>query len=175
MAGFIHGKLDIKLLILFIASRLAGPVDLSTFTELCLCDDGVDYFQLAQCLAELVDSGHLSLADDLYAITEKGRRNLFDSESSLSPVIRARCVQRLAPLNKVLRQKAQVQAQVEPLSSGGWIVRLTLSDEHDTLFSLELLSPAEETGVQIAQHFQSHPEAIYNGVLGVLLSEGSAL
>ena len=73
MAGFIHGKLDIKLLILFLASRLAAPVNQPTLTELCLCDDGVNYFQLAQCLAELVASGHLSLEGDLYAITDKGR------------------------------------------------------------------------------------------------------
>ena len=172
MAGFIHGKLDIKLLILFLASRLAAPVNQPTLTELCLCDDGVNYFQLAQCLAELVASGHLSLEGDLYAITDKGRRNLAASESSLSPVIRARCAQRLAPLNSILRQEAQVLAQVVPHPAGGYLVRLSLSDERDTLLSLELLAPSEETGQQIAEHFRAHPESVYNGVLGTLLPRG---
>ena len=45
MAGFIHNKLDIKLLVLYLVSRLAGPVDFPTLTDLALCDDGVDYFQ----------------------------------------------------------------------------------------------------------------------------------
>ena len=33
--GFIHEKLDIKLLILFILSRLPAPVDRGTLDELC--------------------------------------------------------------------------------------------------------------------------------------------
>ena len=41
MAGFIHGKLDIKLLVLYLTSRLAGPVDFATLTDLAMCDDGV--------------------------------------------------------------------------------------------------------------------------------------
>ena len=45
--GFIHEKLDIKLLILFILSRLPAPVDRGTLDELCQqCDDGVGYFEM---------------------------------------------------------------------------------------------------------------------------------
>jgi len=50
--GFIHEKLDIKLLILFILSRLPAPVDRGTLDELCQqCDDGVGYFDYSDCLA----------------------------------------------------------------------------------------------------------------------------
>ena len=42
--GFIHDKLDIKFLILYITSRLAGPVDFTTLAELSFCDEGVSYF-----------------------------------------------------------------------------------------------------------------------------------
>ena len=60
MAGFIHGKLDIKLLVLYLTSRLAGPVDFATLTDLAMCDDGVDYFVYAEAVSELVDSGHIT-------------------------------------------------------------------------------------------------------------------
>jgi hypothetical protein len=40
-----------------------------------MCYDGVDYFDYATAVAELVDSGHLALEDGLYSTTEKGRRN----------------------------------------------------------------------------------------------------
>ena len=39
--GFIHDKLDIKFLILYITARLAGPVDFTTLAELSFCDEGV--------------------------------------------------------------------------------------------------------------------------------------
>ena len=42
--GFIHEKLDIKILILFILRRLPGVVDRETLGELCQCDNGIGYF-----------------------------------------------------------------------------------------------------------------------------------
>ena len=116
MAGFIHGKLDIKLLVLYLTSRLAGPVDFATLTDLAMCDDGVDYFVYAEAVSELVDSGHITQDGQNYVITDKGRRNIAAGESSLSPVIRTRCDQRLAPLNNAIQRQAQVRSQVSAQS-----------------------------------------------------------
>ena len=41
MAGFIHDKLDIKLLVLYILDRAAAPIDFATLTDLSMCDGGV--------------------------------------------------------------------------------------------------------------------------------------
>lgn len=171
MAGFIHSKLDIKLLILYLVSRFAGPVDFSTLTDLAMCDDGVDYFQYAEAVSELVSSGHLELDDDMYAITDKGRRNISAGESSLSPVIRKRCDQRLIPLNNAIQRKAQVQALLEDGKDGGCTVRLKLADKDAPIFELSLWAPSPEAGHQITDKFRAHPERIYNGILGVLLSD----
>ena len=61
--GFIHDKLDMKLLILYFMCRVAAPVDFATVTGLTVCDDGIDYFDFAEALSELVDTGHLTLED----------------------------------------------------------------------------------------------------------------
>ena len=73
--GFIHDKLDIKFLILYLMARVAGPVDFTTLADLTFCDDGVEYFDFAESVAELVSTGHLAVEGDLYTITDKGRRN----------------------------------------------------------------------------------------------------
>ena len=59
--GFIHDKLEIKFLILYIAARLIEPVPFDTLLDLTLCDDAIDYFDFSECLADLVKTEHLSL------------------------------------------------------------------------------------------------------------------
>ena len=168
--GFIHDKLDIKLLVLYIMDRVAAPIDFATLTDLSMCDSGMDYFQFAEAAAELADSGHLDRQGDIYFITEKGRRACAAGESSLSPVVRRRCDQRMAPLNQALKRKAQVRAEVQKQPQG-FDVRLAMDDDQGSLFSLTLLAPSEEEGQRIAQQFLQHPDRIYNGILGVLLAE----
>ena len=166
--GFIHDKLDIKLLVLYIMDRVAAPIDFATLTDLALCDSGVDYFQFAEAVAELLESVHLTQDGEFYAVTDKGRRTCAAGESSLSPVIRRRCDQRLAPLNQALKRKAQVRAELRP-QSGGYDVCLMMDDDQGSLFSLTLLAPSQEDGQRIADQFLQHPDRIYNGILGVLL------
>ncbi len=171
MAGFIHDKLDIKLLVLYLMDRAAAPIDFATLTDLALCDQGVDYFQYAEAVSELTDSGHLDQRGELYAITDKGRRACAAGESSLSPVVRRRCDRRLGPLNQALKRRAQVRAGVEEVSQG-FQVRLSMDDDQGSLFSLTLLAPTREDAQHIADGFQEHPDRVYNGLLGVLLSGG---
>ena len=168
--GFIHDKLDIKLLILYIMDRVAAPIDFATLTDLALCDSGVDYFQFAEASAELLESGHLTQDREFYAVTGKGRRACAAGESSLSPVVRRRCDQRLAPLNQALKRKAQVRSELRPRSDG-CDVCLMMDDDQGSLFSLTLLAPSREDGQRIADQFLRHPDRIYNGILGVLLAD----
>ena len=169
MAGFIHDKLDIKLLVLYIMDRVAAPIDFATLTDLSMCDSGVDYFQFAEAVSELTDSGHLDQQGELYAVTGKGRWACSAGASSLSPVIRQRCDRRLGPLNETLKRKAQVRAEVreQPL---GFDVGRSMDDDQGGLFSLTLLAPTREDAQRIADGFLDHPDRVYNGLLGVLLT-----
>ena len=89
--GFIHDKLDIKMLVLYLLDRAAGPISPDLLTELSLRHNGVEYFDLIEATAELVTSGHLRLDRDGYSITEKGRDNSAACESSLAYSVRSRC------------------------------------------------------------------------------------
>ena len=113
--GFIQDKLEIKFLLLYIASRLIEPVPFEAMQELAMIDDGVDFFDFSECMNDLVTSGHLTLSEDgLYAITEKGLRNGQICESSLPYSVRLAADKNITVFNQKLRRRAQIRCEITP-------------------------------------------------------------
>ena len=169
--GFIHDKLDIKFLILYLMARVAAPVDFTTLAELSFCDNGVTYFDFAEALSELVNTGHLTLSDDRYAITDKGRRNGSVCEDNLPFSVRQRCDRNLAKLNALLRRDAQVRTEVIPRQDGSFTVRMILDDDKGNLMTLDILAVTEDQADSLAKRFRAQPEKLYLEVLHALLEE----
>ena len=70
--AFIQDKLEIKFLILYIVSRLTEPVDGADLQDMTMCDEGIDYFDYAECLGDLVKTEHLRVTEDgQYVITKQ--------------------------------------------------------------------------------------------------------
>ena len=171
LTGFIREKLDIKFLVLYLMARVAAPVNFITLTDLTFCDDGFTYFDFVEAVSELVDTGHLSLEEDRYAITEKGRRNGAACESSLPFSVRRRCDRNLARVNSILRRSAQVRTEQTLLPDGSVTLRLILDDDKGNLMTLDLLTVSQEQAGTLAGRFQAQPERLYQGILQALLEE----
>ena len=116
--GYIHDKLDLKMLELYLLARAAGPIGPDTLAELTMRHEGVEYFDFAEATAELVKSGHLSVENERYVITEKGKLNSAACESSLPYSVRRRCDEDLAPINAALRREAQVRGEKRSNADG---------------------------------------------------------
>lgn len=171
--GFIHDKLDIKFLVLYIAARVEAPIDFATLTDLSLCDEGVDYFLFSQAVSELVQSEHLLFERDRYTITEKGRKNGAICEESLPFSVRQKCDQNLAKLNARLRYEAQIRTEIEPRETQGYYVRFIMDDHQDNLMTLCLYSPTLEQAEQMAEQYKKSPEQIYRTILSSLSPTGN--
>ena len=171
MPGFIHDKLEIKFLILYITARVIEPIPFDTVWDLAMCDEGVDYFDFAECLSDLVRTEHLTLsADGLYAITDKGLRNSRICESSLPYSVRLRCDKNLAACNRHLRRKSQVKASTEKRPNGTYTVRLELSDDMGSVMDLRLAIPREDMAAMLTERFQKSPERLYGEIMRALMS-----
>jgi hypothetical protein len=126
--GFIHDKLEIKFLILYIAARVIEPIPFETILDLTMCDDAIDYFDFSECLADLVRTEHLTLSQEgQYAITEKGLRNSRICETSLPYSVRLRCDRNLSACNRKLRRKSQVRASSTRQKAQWDLQRLSLA------------------------------------------------
>lgn len=167
--GYIRDKLDVKVLVLYLTSRAAAPIDFPALTDLSMCDEGVDYFMFSEAVSDLVESGHLSVENDRYFITEKGRKICSICEEDLPLSVRQKCDRNLALLNARLRQEAQVRTEIFARDeNNGFSVRLILDDNDGNLMTVELYSPTEEQAQKLANSFRNCPERIYRSLVSSL-------
>lgn len=171
--GFIQDDLDLKLLVLYIMDRAAGPITFLQLFELALCDAGVDYFSLAQAVDHMVATGQLTKEEDRYAITEKGRRNSQICEGGLPRSVRRHCDDNLIQVNAALRRESQVLARIMDREDGTATLCLSLEDDSSPLLHLALLSPGREQAERWAEAFQSDPSALYMNVIKLLDKEAA--
>ena len=170
--AFIQDKLEIKFLILYIVSRLSEPVNGAELQDMTMCDDGIDYFDYAECLNDLVKTEHLHVTEDgKYAITEKGRRNSGICESSLPYSVRQRSDRSAAEWNKAALRRQQVQSHVTQRENGTYTVVLRLRDDVDSLMELELMVAGKDDAEALAERFQREPEKVYSQIVASLRGE----
>ena len=165
--GFIHEKLDIKILILFILSRLPGEVPPEVLGELCQCDDGIGYFDYSDCLAELVETEHITETETGYTITEKGKRNAAAVETSLPYSVRSKALKLIAPVEEAMRRAAMITAKHE-VKDGACMVKLAMSDGVGEIINLSFLCAGEEQAKKIEKNFRRSAEKYYHKVVELM-------
>ncbi|MCQ2452956.1 MAG: DUF4364 family protein [Oscillospiraceae bacterium] len=167
--GFIREKIDIKILILYILARCNTPTDFDTLADLTLCDDGISYFDFAECLDELVSSGHILIENGCYSITEKGLTNGKITESSVPFTIRRKTSDSVADYNAAEARKTRVLASITPALKGGYSVEMSLSDGIADVITLSMYADNEEQARVLRDGFRANAEKAYNAFLNELL------
>lgn len=169
--GFIRDKIDIKILILFVLRRLPESVDLPTLAELVICDDGIGYFDFAECVSELIDTGHIYYSDEKYSITEKGRRNGEITESSLPYSVRIKAEKNANIQSQHQKRNALINTSHEYKNRIGYTVNLALSDGISNVISMDLTVGSEAQAIYIENKFRKNAENIYSTILEILTNE----
>ena len=172
--GFIHEKLDIKILILFILRRLPGAVEPETLLELSQCDSGIGYFDYSDCLSELVETGHLKTDEKgRYSITEKGRQQGADVEDSLAvPVVQKVSVS-IAEKQIQLRRDGFITTSVSQDDDGFWIATLNYRDDGMPMMRLSLMAPNEELAGRMAANLKKQADLLYKTNLDLAIESSS--
>ena len=172
--GFITDKLEIKLLILYIASRLVGPAPFEVMQDLSMCDEGVDYFDFSECLADLIRTEHLTIdSENHYTITEKGRMNCAACETMLPYSVRMQVEKNIVSHNEQIKRRNLVGAHIEQRTKGGYTVTLSLSDELDQLLKMELMVTREDMAKELQRKFKANAEVLYSKILSLFYDDHS--
>ena len=170
--GFIHDMMDVKVLILFVASRSNYPTTTQEIYELCYQDDCLSYFDVCTAVPEMVASGHLECTEeDRYCITQKGRQTAELTEDSIAFTVKQRAENAVARFNRQLRRSSFVKSQIMPRDNGDYSVVIGLDDEMGNLMTLELVAPDQRQAVRMSRMLEKKAEIIYNLTMAELMEE----
>jgi len=170
--GFIHDMMDVKVLILFVMSRVNYPVTVQQIYELCYQDECLSYFDVCTAVPEMVNSKHLRpLEDDCYEITEKGKADGSLTQDSIAFSVRQRAENAVARFNRQIRRSSFVKTQIITRESGDFSVIMSLDDEISNLMTLELVAPNQRQAVRLSRLFEKKAEIIYNLTMAELLED----
>ena len=166
--GFIHDMLDVKVLILFVMSRVNYPVTIGEIYELCYQDECLSYFDVCTAVPEMVQSGHLKqLENDCYGITDKGKADGSLTEDSIAFTVKQRAENAVAKFNRQIRRSSFVKTQIIPREGGDFSVVMALSN----LMTLELMAPNQRQAIRLSRLFEKKAEAVYHATMAQLLED----
>lgn len=170
--GFIHDMLDVKVLILYIMAQVMYPVDLQKIYELAYQDDCLSYFDVAEAVPQMVDSGHLErMEESRFAITEKGREACAVTQDTIAYPVLQRASAAVEAYNRAVRRSSFVKTTVTQREKGDFSVSLSLNDEVSDLLKMELMAPTQKHAYRLANAFSNNAEAIYRCIMDMLLVE----
>ena len=166
--GFIHDRIEIKVLVLFVMRRLPEPVTIEVLTELTMCDEGVSYFDVTDCIAMLVKTDHLKIENKKYSLTTKGRRNGEILEKNLPYSVRTKAEDATAIVRGAQSRNAMIKTSRVADDVGEYKVSLTLSDGIGDIISMDLFAANEQQATTLENGFRKNAEKIYNTVIEML-------
>lgn len=173
--GFIHDMMDVKVLILFVTSRVQYPVNCQQIYELCFQDDCLSYFDVCTAIPEMVTSGHLKQDGENYEITAKGREAGELTANSIAFSVRQRAENAVARFNRQIRRSSMVKSRVIDREPGDYAVVMELSDDAGELMKLELTAPDQRQANRLKRLFEDKAELVYNLVMTALLDDEDSL
>lgn len=169
--GFIHSMMDVKVLILYVMSRVLYPVNEQQIYELSYQDDCLSYFDVREAIPQMVASGHLMQEDGTYIITEKGRDAGEVVEDSLAYPVAQRALQAVERFNRAIKRNSLIRTEIIQRTDGDYSVVMGLDDDLSNLMTLELMAPTQQQARRLANAFQEKAEQLFQLVLKMLVDK----
>ena len=170
--GFIRDILDVKILILFVTSKVQYPVSLQKIYELCYQDDCLSYFDVSVAVPDMVESGHLKEVEKgLFEITAKGREHEEVTCDAIAYPVMQRAQAAVERFNREAHRRDLVRTQTIARKEGDFSVVMSLDDNRGNLMTLELEAPTRDQAAMLERSFHKRAETLFRLVMEHLLEE----
>ncbi|RPF47896.1 uncharacterized protein DUF4364 [Hydrogenoanaerobacterium saccharovorans] len=167
---------EIKILVCYLLHNISQKLTLSQINEALLKKGLVNYFELADAMSELLESGHIIICatnekdEECYELTELGVRTAQEFSDTLPLTVREKALH--SAQNLLARQKSAAEniVTVDKVKDG-YMVNLIISDIGSDLMNLSLFMPTENEADAVKRQFIRDPLLIYKGMLALLTGD----
>ncbi len=177
-------KNDIKIFILYLLKNLKYPLDFNTISDIVVQDEFVNYFDFAECFAELLDSGTIELIrigdgisgdddkkEEFYTITENGVIVVEQLQSNLLNMIKEKSLKSAMRLISFKQRGFEVRCDGAEREDGKYDLHCEVIENKERLLEVNLLVNDKQRYDQMVYNFNERPEVIYRGVISLLTGD----
>lgn len=181
MQAPLKDKNDIKIFILYLLKNLNYPLDFNTIGDIVVQDEFVNYFDFAECFAELLDCGNIEKlpadkgADgehkELYRITQNGITIAEQLQSALLNMIKEKSLKSAMRLLSFKSRGSDVSCSYTEREDGRFDLHCEVSEKDNKILELGLIIESKYQLDKMLYNFNERPEVVYRGIISLLTGD----
>lgn len=164
---------ELRILLCYLLSSTPPPVTREQLEEALLGEELVNYFVLAEGLAQLEKQQLVTRQGAEYRLTPKGETVAHTLAQDVPRSVRETAVRAVVRAQQYAAKRAAHRAEVTK-GEHGRQVRCTLVDETASLFNMELYMPDELSAEMVRAQFVQRGDEVYKLVLAALTQNKQA-
>ena len=169
---------EIKIFVCFLLHRVGQPMTFEQMNEVVFQNGVANYFEFAEAVGELVQSGHIRILPQdpagrkLYAVTDIGVQTAEAFHKDIPLTIREKALSAAQDVLVKSRLKSENLVSIQK-AEDGYLVELRITDVGSDLLKLTVFMPDKKQASLVCNRFQEDPARLYKNVLALLTGEGA--
>lgn len=168
-------KNDIKIFILYLMRHIGYPLEFASINDIVLQDGIVNYFDFAECFAELIETGNIEelRGEDTvtYRVTEQGKSVCDSLQSDLIQTIRERSLKSAVRLLDFEKKGWTTKRSYTELPDGRFEFNCKVLEHKKEYMNITLVVENRKALDRMLYNFDERPEVVYRGLMSVLTGE----
>ncbi len=168
--GGLTNSTEIRLLLCYLVKN-AGPISRKEIEDALMEEALVNYFEIGSCLDDITKQKLVTLENDRYIITDKGRKVAQELAYDLPRSVRERAVAAVLRSQTWARKEAEYSARISEKNDGHCTIRCTIKALDQELFCLNIGTPDRLSAELVKKQFILKGNEIYQMLITKLTEE----
>ncbi len=174
-------KNDIKIFILYLLQNIQYPLDFPTINDIVVQNEFVNYFDFAECFAEILDMEHIieeqqinpqtGEKQTLYRISPLGSAVVSQLQSGLLRSIRETSLKSAMRLLSFKKRGAETHCSMSECEDGKFALDCFITEMDQETLHIRLVDDSSARVEQMKANFEERPDVIYKGIMALLAGE----